>query len=246
MYNSNLPDQQSLPSAGQLVRSTLLALLAALVLLFTVVLPAEYAIDPTGVGRMLGLTQMGEIKEQLAEEAAADRAAAANPAPVTVTATAPVAATTQPVAAAVAQPVKTAPAPQPVSAVPVAAAVATVAAEPAIAEPAAASSKDEISFVLVPGQGAEVKLEMKEGAKVRYRWTANGGKLNYDTHGDPYKAPRGFYHGYGKGRFQPEDSGVLTAAFDGKHGWFWRNRTKEPVTLTLTTEGDYIQMQRVL
>ena len=33
------------------------------------VLPAEYGIDPTGVGRALGLTQMGEIKVQLAEEA---------------------------------------------------------------------------------------------------------------------------------------------------------------------------------
>ena len=51
------------------------------------VLPAEYNIDPTGVGRALGLTQMGEIKTQLAREAEADRAtdqappAAPSPAP---------------------------------------------------------------------------------------------------------------------------------------------------------------------
>ena len=36
------------------------------------VLPAEYGIDPTGVGRVLGLTQMGEIKEELADEAERD------------------------------------------------------------------------------------------------------------------------------------------------------------------------------
>jgi hypothetical protein len=37
-------------------------------------MPSEYGIDPTGVGRLLGLKQMGEIKTQLAEEAATDKA----------------------------------------------------------------------------------------------------------------------------------------------------------------------------
>ena len=37
-------------TAAQLVRATLLAALAAAVLLVTVVLPAEYGIDPTGIG----------------------------------------------------------------------------------------------------------------------------------------------------------------------------------------------------
>ncbi len=44
----------------------------------------------------------------------------------------------------------------------------------------------------------------------------------------------------------PEDSGVLEAAFDGKHGWFWRNRSSKPVTVTLRTEGDYISIKRVI
>src|SRR3546814_17950651 len=39
-----------------------------------VVLPSEYGIDPTGIGRVIGLTEMGAIKMQLAEEAAADAA----------------------------------------------------------------------------------------------------------------------------------------------------------------------------
>ena len=57
------------------MRSTLIAAAVALVLLITVVLPAEYGIDPTRIGRVLGLTQMGEIKVRLAREAAADQAA---------------------------------------------------------------------------------------------------------------------------------------------------------------------------
>jgi hypothetical protein len=62
-------------SPRKLLRSTLIALAVAVLLLVTVVLPAEYGIDPTGAGRVLGLTRMGEIKTRLAKEAAADAAA---------------------------------------------------------------------------------------------------------------------------------------------------------------------------
>ncbi|MBW4653336.1 MAG: hypothetical protein KME20_09940 [Kaiparowitsia implicata GSE-PSE-MK54-09C] len=41
------------------------------------VLPSEYGIDPTGFGRLTGLTTMGQIKMQLALEAAADEALSA-------------------------------------------------------------------------------------------------------------------------------------------------------------------------
>ncbi len=62
-------------SPRRLLRSTLIALAVAVLLLVTVVLPAEYGIDATGVGRVLGLTRMGEIKTRLAKEVAADAAA---------------------------------------------------------------------------------------------------------------------------------------------------------------------------
>ena len=74
MYNSDTPSQAELPSSNQLIKSTILAAIAAIVILFTVVLPAEYGIDPTGVGKLLRLTEMGQVKQQLAEEAAADAA----------------------------------------------------------------------------------------------------------------------------------------------------------------------------
>lgn len=74
MYNSDTPLRAELPSSKQLVRSTILAAISALVLLVAVVLPAEYGIDPTGIGRVLRMTEMGNIKQQLAAEAAADAA----------------------------------------------------------------------------------------------------------------------------------------------------------------------------
>ncbi|MFD2176001.1 hypothetical protein [Veronia pacifica] len=75
MYNSDKPSREELPTTKQLVRSTILAFVAAIIILVTVIFPAEYGIDPTGIGKVTGLTEMGEIKEQLAQEAAEDKAA---------------------------------------------------------------------------------------------------------------------------------------------------------------------------
>ena len=79
MYNSDMPSRADQPSTRQLIRSTLIAAVSALVLLFTVVLPSEYGVDPSGIGRALGLTEMGEIKTRLAREAAKDATATQAP-----------------------------------------------------------------------------------------------------------------------------------------------------------------------
>ena len=73
MFNAEKPSLDELPSSAQLIRSTVIAAASAVAILVTVVLPAEYNIDPTGIGGVLGLAEMGEIKTQLAEEAEADR-----------------------------------------------------------------------------------------------------------------------------------------------------------------------------
>ena len=120
----------------------------------------------------------------------------------------------------------------------------TEAAPPAEAPPAnePEGRSDEISITLSPGEGTEIKLVMQAGAEAQFEWTANGGLLNYDTHGDG----GGQSISYEKGRGVPEDTGVLVAAFDGNHGWFWRNRTEGDVTLTLRTRGAYRELKRLL
>ena len=90
MYNSDLPNRAELPSSRQLLRSTIIAILVATVLLVTVVLPSEYGIDPTRIGRVLGLTKMGEIKTALAAEDEKERAAQASQPLVEPASTAPV------------------------------------------------------------------------------------------------------------------------------------------------------------
>jgi hypothetical protein len=49
----------ALPTRKGLLIRVLVALVAALVIAFGFILPAEYQIDPTGFGKMMGLTRMG-------------------------------------------------------------------------------------------------------------------------------------------------------------------------------------------
>lgn len=226
MYNTDIPNREELPSTAKLIRSTILAAIVALVLLVTVVMPAEYALDPTGAGRLLGLTEMGEIKEQLAEEAAAD--AEAEMVAVQSSSTQGPQEVAEPAEESVSAPEAD-----------------VTAAEPEPApEPEAAESQwqDEVSVVLTPGEGTEFKLTMEEGAVARFSWASEGGPINYDTHGNG----SGQSISYEKGRGVPEDEGELEAAFTGDHGWFFRNRNDNEITLVLRTGGDYGQLKKVL
>ena len=222
MYNSDTPTRAELPTSKQLVRSTVLAAISALVLLVAVVLPAEYGIDPTGIGRVLRMTEMGDIKQQLAAEAAADAAAApAAPSPAAGT-------TLGMVAANAAEP----------------AARAAVAAAPKGPAQAAAPKiewRDEMPVTLKPEEGTEIKLKMVQGAKAQYSWVVEGGEVNFDTHGD---AP-GKSISYEKGRGVSSDEGVLEAAFTGNHGWYWRNRGQSNVKVILRTRGDYTDIKQM-
>ena len=49
------PETPPLPSVPQLARAIAIAVGAAAIILVTAVLPAEYAIDPTGIGEAIGL-----------------------------------------------------------------------------------------------------------------------------------------------------------------------------------------------
>ena len=211
MYNAEIPKDVELPSSKKLIKSTAIAAVSAVIVLVTCVMPAEYAIDPTGMGKVLGLTKMGEIKQSLTEESenGINAAQAVNS----------------------------------VEQISVETSTQTATDNAQMIMPAI--NKESISIELKPGQATEVKLTMPQSASVNFDWKAVGGGLNYDTHGDPVNAPKGFYHGYGKGKNETTQQGVLKAAFDGKHGWFWRNRTENPVTVTLLVEGQFSEMKKV-
>ena len=210
MYNTDTPTRAELPTTAQLIRSTIIALLAAIAILVTIVLPAEYAIDPTGIGRILRLTEMGEIKRQLAEEAERDRRKDM-------------------------QQLQSGPQSGLASKL-FAMFVPSAAAQ-------GATRRDQTTITLKPTEGVEWKMTMSKGAKATYSWTATGGPVNYDMHGTP--ATGGKESSYKAERGVTGDQGTLTAGFDGKHGWFFRNRGAQPVTIILKTDGAYSDLKRV-
>ena len=69
MNHTHKPSESDLPTSSQLLKSTLFAFIVAGILLLTVILPAEYGVDPTGIGELLGLKKMGEIKNSLEKDA---------------------------------------------------------------------------------------------------------------------------------------------------------------------------------
>ena len=198
MHNTNIPIDRELPSAKKLLQSTILAATTAAVLLVTVVMPAEYGIDPTGIGKIMGLTSMGKIKIGLAEESARQKPATEVAVPVQQAA---------PLSAAVQQ------------------------------------RSDEMKVTLAPGQSTEIKVTLQKGEKVNYKWFSSGGKVQFDNHGDSAQANVN-YHGYGKGT-KASDEGVIEAAFNGQHGWYWKNRGSESLTITLQTTGAYSEIKHL-
>lgn len=226
-------------TSGGLLKATLGAAVVAGGILTFVWLPAEHGIDPTGVGHLLGLTEMGHIKESL--HAQADTDAAITNTVQTVASSVNASEIALKLEAIQAQ----------LTAIAATVGVKTITADKLLlteiaVQPVVAAQedilvtrwRDEVDYTLVSGEGIEVKLVMEEGAVADFEWSANGALLNHDTHGDG----SGQSISYEKGRSVPEQAGQLTAAFTGNHGWFWRNRTNDPVVVTLRTRGDYTGM----
>jgi hypothetical protein len=180
-----------LPNPKVLNRATLIAAAVAAILLVTVVLPAEYGVDKTGVGRLLNLTEMGRLKRAAAEESAAASRAADLP---------------------------------PLNYLP--------------------GQTGELSVNLAPGEGREVKAAMQKGGEMQYEWATNNLPVHYELHGEPRGAGKGVYTSYKIGVSKGE-KGPFTAPFEGTQGWYWRNDTPFPVTVTVKASGTWAEFHVV-
>lgn len=222
MYNSKIPNIDELPSSVQLLRSSLLATAIASVISITIVLPAEYGVDPTGIGSVFRLTEMGVVKVALQREAEAeqlllDQLAASASAPESVMVELEESSSDEEAAAVVEVEPELEPELEP----------------EADLQPGSFQSR---TVQIAPDAAVEIKLEMSQGALANYKWVSEGGSVNFDVHADN---PSINYFNYSKGTGVTSDEGTIEAAFDGFHGWFWRNRGENTVTVTLEFEGDY-------
>jgi len=144
-----------LPSSKSLFKATITAFSVAVILTISVVLPAEFGIDVTGIGRVIGLQEMGNIKVSLAEEAKQeDLAIQANNTSQSVI---EIAADSEVVAM-----------------------TSNAVLDKSIELPL---SSDTRTIVLKNGGAAELKVALKKGQSVNYAWTSSD-KINFDNHGD--------------------------------------------------------------
>lgn len=112
--------------------------------------------------------------------------------------------------------------------------------------PAAATGEQsgEVTLTLAVDEGTEVKATMRAGDELRYEWTSGDAKVNFELHGEEIGASGSDYTSYEKGTSSGQ-SGTFRAPFDGTHGWYWRNRTAAPLTITVKARGAFSKFARV-
>lgn len=104
--------------------------------------------------------------------------------------------------------------------------------------PSSGVQTGKVTLTLQPGEGQEVKATMKAGEEFDFAWSTDKGAVNYDQHGEMAGAASDDYTSYDKGT-KASATGKFRAPFDGTHGWYWRNRTDGPVTITVTANGQF-------
>jgi hypothetical protein len=198
------------PSLASLRRATVIALLALPLIAVTVILPAERGFDPTGVGRVIGLTAMGEAKQELlAEEAAVLEMAAWKRAQERLVGTLTSFYFTD-----------------------------AGGALPDSARRVLESAVGEQHIVIGPHEKGELSLDLPPGAGIVYAWATDGPSLDWNRRGSadravPERGGRGSAvpdESTGEGT---ADAGAWTPAEGGRATWGWANPTDQPVTVVL-------------
>lgn len=202
----------------ELLRGIVIAASVATVLLFTAVLPAEYGIDPLGIGRVLGLTKLHTPDPLSPVVAAAPAAIAGAPA------------TMGPAIAAKGSTVS----------------AKGEQRQLTIASAQTAAYRADVQeIVLPPNKGVEVKTTLAKGATLIYTWKTKGGQLvNHDFHGEPVDAGKDEFESFILEKGISQSRGSLVAPFSGVHGWYWKNLSSEPVTIMLSSSGFYKEIYK--
>jgi hypothetical protein len=214
----NKPAAAGPPSMNAIVKATVLALLVAATLLVAAVLPAEYGIDPIGTGKVLHLTDLSKAEVKASTPA--------SPSPVPAGGSSPLNATIVPVL----EPPPDGGAPR---------------MKGTFISQTKGYKMDSREIKLQPGEGLEIKYNMKKGSGMVYSWTASD-KLLFEFHGEPNVKPAGkegtdYYETYDIDNETGKDQahGTFIAPSSGIHGWFWENKTPNTVTLNLVSAGFY-------
>lgn len=194
---------------GRIFKWLLGAVVVALVLLFTVVLPAEYGYDPTRVGRLLGLTAMREPAAEPGIDTVIEDLLSAND-NLAVPATA--------------SPDEPIPLPNP--------AISQV--EPTA--PKTGTMRIRLDFD--ERTEVKVETKKNKAFVYTWKVEGGDVYVDFHGH-DPAKGKNFWvrYEEAGQEQGITGRSGSLVAPFDGQHGWYFLNTSQGPITIELTVTG---------
>ncbi len=197
----------TLPSRAATLRRLAFSLVAAAVLLVLFVLPAEYGIDPTGLGGKLGLTALKHNDAAAPKQTVVlQDVVGGNERLTTVT----VGDGRQPV-----------PLPNP---------------DVSQLQDGAPVTETKKIYLGVDDK-TEVKAQLQKGKMIVYSWSVDDGKVYVDFHGHDPSLGDKFWVRYEEADGISGRNGSLVAPFTGQHGWYLMNVSDKPVTVTLTVTG---------
>lgn len=96
---------------------------------------------------------------------------------------------------------------------------------------------DRFEVELLPYEGIELKYVLDKGAPMFFSWHATA-PVNVDMHSHPFDGGTEATESFVIADLRSQNA-VYVAPFTGIHGWYWQNRTLEPVTLTLEATGAF-------
>tara|TARA_R110002072_G_scaffold302957_1_gene490358 strand:+ start:10727 stop:11359 length:633 start_codon:yes stop_codon:yes gene_type:complete len=197
---------------SKIIKATIISLIIGAIILFTAVLPAEYGIDPTGAGKVLGFSKLYVPENNQTNGLNA----------IASTSSLPL--------------IKLEKAgsgpnvPRPVE------------ADNPAPEEQLAMREDETKVIVPAGKGIEFKINMLKYGTMKYEWTtANNEVLYFDFHGEVKQkevVKEVYFESYTISNSN-NMVGTFLAPYEGKHGWFFRNTSNEDVTVNLRLKGQY-------
>tara|TARA_R110001592_G_scaffold256114_1_gene519820 strand:- start:6644 stop:7279 length:636 start_codon:yes stop_codon:yes gene_type:complete len=195
----------------KIIKATVIALLIGTVILVIAVLPAEYGIDPTGLGKVMGFSKLHQNTktEQVVEQEVVPQKShrllkledggsdpeverpeeANNPAPIKQL----------------------------------------------------EEREDTIQVEIPPRKGVEYKINMLKYGRVKYEWLTDKGTVFFDFHGEVKQVNPSnnvYFESYTVA-YSNNMIGNFLSPFEGKHGWYFKNSNESTIIVTIRLKGQY-------
>lgn len=196
----------------KIIKALIIALVIAVVLLVTAVLPAEYGIDPTGTGNLFGFSRLHIPKDSVNSNNTSEA--------ITQTRFPLIKMEKAGSGSDVPRPAE---------------------ADNPAPEKQLEQREDSVQIIVPAGKGIEYKTYMLKHGKMKYEWATDKGTVYFDFHGEVKQATevKDVYFESYTIAYSHNMVGTFLAPFEGKHGWFFRNKGTEDITVTLRLKGQY-------